>query len=287
MEIKQIGKIQGGQDGAIYKNELFRFNHKGECFVYNLADLNKQEDEKLKAFACFTLDRANEIVPHSNAVCFGCEFFEKGDEYPLLYSNIYNNYAKAEDKLIGVCLVYRLQKLNGEFKTTLVQMIEIGFCEDVKLWKTNENAHGIRPYGNFVVDNDKKFFWAFVMRDEQNSTRYFKFNLPKVSDGKMDSRYNVKKVVLKDSDVLEYFDQDYHHYIQGAILRENKVYSTEGFRNDLINRPAIRIIDLKTKAQKCVDIMELGFMEEPEFIDFYGDICLYSDYDGNLYKIEF
>lgn len=287
MQIKQIGKIVGGQDGAIYKNELFRFNTKGECYVYNLTDLNKQEVGELKSVAYFTLDKSDIIVPHSNAVCFGVEKFEQSDEYPLLYSNIYNNYAKPENKLIGVCLVYRLQKINGEFKTTLVQMLEIGFCEDANLWKTNEVAHGVRPYGNFIVDRKNGEFWAFVMRDNQNTTRYFKFNLPKVSNGEVDNRYNVKKVVLKESDILEYFDCDYHHYIQGAILHQGKIYSTEGFKNNLVNRPAIRIIDLKTKEQKYVDIMELGFMEEPEFIDFYGETCLYSDYDGNLYNIVF
>lgn len=287
MEIKQIGKIQGGQDGAIYKNELFRFNAKGECFVFNLSNLDMLNAGELTHFATFTLDKADLIVPHSNAVCFGCDFFEQGDEYPLLYSNVYNNYANAEEKLIGVCLVYRLQKIKGEFKTSLIQMIEIGFCEDADLWKTNENAHGVRPYGNFIVDREKKEFWAFVMRDAQNSTRYFKFNLPKISDGEMDGKYNVKKVVLKKDDVLEYFDCDYHHFIQGAILEKGKIYSTEGFRNNLTNRPAIRVIDLKTKEQKCIDIMDLGFVDEPEFIDFLGDTCLYSDYGGGLYKIEF
>lgn len=40
----------------------------------------------------------------------------------------------------------------------------------------------------------------------------------------------------------------------GAILLNGKIYSTEGFRSDLVNRPAIRIIDIKTKEQKYIDI---------------------------------
>ena len=77
MGIKQIAKIVGGQDGAIYKNELFRFNAKGECCVFNLTDLDKKNMGELIPFATFTLDKTDLIVPHSNSVCFGVECFVK------------------------------------------------------------------------------------------------------------------------------------------------------------------------------------------------------------------
>ena len=106
--------------------------------------------------AKFKLDRSDEIAPHSNAVSFGCEFFEEGDEYPLLYTNIYNNYANREDKMIGVCLVYRIRRCENVFTSTLLQMIEIGFCEDAELWRASAESHGKRPYGNFLVDSRKR-----------------------------------------------------------------------------------------------------------------------------------
>ncbi len=287
MEIKQIAKIVGGQDGAIYGSELFRFNTKGNCTVYDLKDLQENESCELKAKGEFKLDRIEEIVPHSNSVCFSSEFYDDGDEYPLLYANIYNNYLGAEDEMIGVCLVYRIQKKGSEFKSTLVQLIKIDFCEDTKLWKASSDKHGVRPYGNFVVDNDTKSYWAFVMRNEKLGTRYFRFDLPSLKDGVIGEDLGVKKVVLKDTDIKEYFDCEYHRYIQGAILYNGKIYSTEGFRNDNINRPAIRIINLATKKEEYYDIMNLGLTSEPEFIDFYNGKCLYSDCDGNLYTIKF
>ena len=84
-----------------------------------------QEDGETAPFATFALDKRELITPHSNAVFFGTEFFEEGDEFPLLYSNIYNNYSGKEEPLIGVCLVYRLMRDGDSFKTTLVQIIEI------------------------------------------------------------------------------------------------------------------------------------------------------------------
>ena len=84
MEIKRIGKISGGQDGAIYNGILFRFDHLGNGTATYLKDV--QEDGETAPFATFALDKRELITPHSNAVFFGPEFFEEGDEFPLLYS---------------------------------------------------------------------------------------------------------------------------------------------------------------------------------------------------------
>ena len=104
MQIKKLSTIVGGQDGAIYKNYLFRFSSKGGCTVYDLTKI----EGNMTPIAEFKLDRVDFIVPHSNSVIFGNEFFAEGDEFPLLYSNVYNNYAKTEDKRVGICCVYRL-----------------------------------------------------------------------------------------------------------------------------------------------------------------------------------
>ncbi len=287
MKIRQVAKINRGQDGAIYGTELFRFNTKGHCAVYYLPDIKDGEINELNPIAEFTLDRTESIMPHCNAVCFGAEFYEDGDEYPLLYSNIYNNYKGQEDERIGVCCVYRIQRKGNEFSSTLVQLIKIGFCEDPMYWKVSTEKHGVRPYGNFVVDRENRSYYAFVMKNEELGTKYFRFDLPLVRDGVMDPEFNVKKVVLGVEDIRESFDLEYHRYIQGAAFRGGKIYSTEGFSGNKVNCPAIRVIDCEQKTGTYVNIMDMGFQEEPEFIDFYGDTCFYSDAHGNLYTIEF
>lgn len=277
----------GGQDGAIYGKELFRFETKGQGFVYDISGLNTDTAVDLHPFARFTLDRADEIMPHCNSVCFGSEFYSPDDTYPLLYCNVYNNYAKAEEKMLGACLVYRVQRAENTFITTLVQLIEIGFCENASLWKAYPDKHGVRPYGNFVIDREKKSYWAFVMRNEELGTRYFRFDLPSVHDGEIDSRFNVKRLVLNEEDIREYFDGGYHRFMQGATFQGGKIYSTEGFNNDTVNRPAIRVVDTSEKNETYFDIMNLGLSEEAEFISFYGDTCVYSDGVGNIYCVEF
>lgn len=286
MKIKTVAKITSGQqDGAIFGNYMFRFNSKGIGRVYDMrAIVNGNPEEEITEIATFTLDRAEEICPHSNAVVFGNEYFEEGDEFPLLYSNIYNNYAKTENPLKGVCSVYRLQRDGDGFTTTLVQLIEIGFVEDPALWKRTPTEDGIRPYGNFVIDTERSLYHGFVMRNEEEGTRYFTFDLPKLDDGEIDPVLGVKKVVLKPQDIRKHFDCPAHYYIQGACCHGGKIYSVEGFKNT----PALRVIDPDAARQElAVFFPDHGLVDEAEFIDFYGDVCYYSDCRGYIYQLEF
>jgi hypothetical protein len=234
----------------------------------------------------FTLDKADLIAPHSNSVTFGSEFFADGDEFPLLYSNIYNNYAKTEDKKVGVCCVYRITRDGDMFSSSLVQLIEIGFTDVRGYWRSSGDTEDIRPYGNFVIDTDNNQLWAFVMRDGEKDTRYFAFDLPKLSDGIFCDTYGVKKVTLTRGDVKKHFDVPYHNFIQGAVCRECKIYSVEGFGEKI--HPAIRIIDTKEEQQTFfLDFFEAGYPNEAELIDFYKEKCIYGNHSGELFELEF
>lgn len=286
MNIKKIGRIVWGQDGAIFGGFLFRFGNFGECFVYDLEELkNGDANVETKPFSTFTLDKASLIAPHSNSVCFGAEFFAENDEFPLLYSNVYNNYKNAEDPLKGVTCVYRLQRKGREFSSTLVQIVQVGFVED-PLWCSS--FADIRPYGNVAIDRDKGLYYAFTMRDESQKTRYFVFDLPKIGDGEWDAKFGVLKAVLKKSNVKEYFDCDYQRFIQGACCYGNKIYSLEGFTDSVENPAGLRVVNLEKKVQeRFVDLVALDLSIEPEFIEFYDDVCYYCNGQGYLYTVEF
>lgn len=287
MKILPIAKIHGGQDGAIWNRLLFRFDSEGRCFVYDLASLQCANGGECGCMASFTLDKIETIVPHGNAVVFGNEYYQAGDEFPLLYTNVYNNYGGTDTPLKGVCLAYRLQRNGCEFSTTLVQIIEIGFTENTTYW-ASAGAGDVRPYGNFVIDREAGMYYAFTMRDGSRTTRYFSFALPKSTDGVIDETLAVKKVVLTVEDIGDYFDCDYHKFLQGAAFHNGKVYSLEGFTDNRENPPAMRIIDVKGhKQDTVVDLAAAGCTVEPELIDFDGDTCYYGDHLGNLYCIEF
>lgn len=278
MLVNQIGVISGGQDGAIWGDYLFRFRSSGLGMVYRLSDLTE--------ISVFTLDKADLLAPHSNAVVFGCEYFDPTDEFPLLYCNIYNNYAKAENPMKGVCCVYRLQRDGNSFRSTLVQLIEISFTEDPQYWRSSDGATDVRPYGNFVIDPVKGEYWAFTMRDTDKTTRYFSFDLPKLADGDMDLTFGVPKVILQPKDIKVQFDCPYHNYVQGACFHDGKIYSLEGFGLGAKNVAAMRIIDTVYHRQLTyIPFFELGLTNEPELIDFSGNTCYYSDAHGNVFTL--
>ncbi len=282
MEFNKIANIAVAQDGAIWDGELFRIDAKGICSVYNISALSGEVSPKAE----FVLDKAELVCPHSNSVCFGTKYFKEDDKYPLLYTNVYNNYAKSEDKLIGVTCVYRIVCDGGVFRSTLVQLIEIGFTDDVELWRAAEESHGVRPYGNFLVDPDDGAFWAYTMINEERGTKYFRFDTPDVCEGEMDARFGVCRTVLNKEDIRDTFSGAYARFIQGGIIHGGKLYSVEGFTSEP-NLPTLRIVDLKEKREETFNLTALGILEEPELIDFYRDTCYYSDWRGNLFTVTF
>lgn len=286
MKSKKIGKVVGGQDGAIWNGYFFRFDHLGNCTVYNLEESLNDSQEEFSSVCEFRLDKADIIMPHSNSVSFGNEFFSEDDEFPLLYTNLYNSYADSSDKKSGTTCVYRILRNENNFVSTLVQIIQVGFT-DSKIW-SSENQADVRPFGNFAIDCENSIYYAFTMRDENDCTRYFSFRLPKVSDGEYDEKYGVNRVVLTTQDIIEKFDCPYQRYIQGAAYRKGLIYSLEGFTDDAENLPAIRIIDVnnKTQIRKFV-FSDYGLTIEPEMIEFYNNRCYYSDNDGNLFNLVF
>jgi hypothetical protein len=266
-----------GQDGAVWDNLIFRFNHAAKCAVY---DIDKMLLGDSTPIAYFDLDKKDLIMPHSNAVFFGNEFYAEGDEFPVLYSNVYNNYKNQPNKQKGVCCAYRLQRDGNSFTTTLLQVIEIDFVEDYNLW-CSADMGDVRPYGNFVIDRQKSIYYAFTMIDDIYMARYFAFNLPKCRDGVDDEILGVKRLVLKAEDIIDQFDCEYHRFIQGVCCYNGKIYSLEGFGHDKENPPAIRVINPKTKTQEVFKTFKNP--TEPELIDFWDGVCYYADNPGNMY----
>ncbi len=267
---KEIGKIPAGQDGAIYGDYIFRFDGRGRCCVANL----KTHEQ----IGSFILDKADIIAPHSNSVSFGT-MLREGDEFPLLYTNVYNNYASYDDKKEGTCCVYRIKMDGKAFSSELVQIIKIGFSNVKGLWRSADGCD-VRPYGNFVVDRENNRLFAFTMLDSERTTRFFEFKLPNVN-------LPCETVILEQSDIVSSFDCDYSHYLQGAVFYDGKILSVEGFTGSEENPPAIRVFDVNKRAQALMsDFRDCGLHLEPEFIEVAGGKVLYGDCNGNLYEIE-
>ena len=126
------------------------------------------------------------------------------------------------------------------------------------------------------------------MRDKTQRTRFFSFALTKSADGAFDESLGAPIKKLERQDVIEYFDTDYIRFIQGAGVRDGRIYSLEGFTASEKNPPAIRIINApEQKEELYVRFSSLGSDVEPELIDFSDNECYYLDSHGSVYNIEF
>lgn len=270
---EKVATMRSSQDGAILGDYIFSLTSTGTCYVNSLSDYS--------SVSSFVLDKNSVISPHSNSVCFGSNYYQNGDEFPLLYANIYNN----NTSMPGVCNVYRIQRDGTTFTSTLVQVIKIGFTENADYWC---DSTSVRPYGNFLVDTDNNKLYAYVMMDKAKATRYFKFNIPALADGVYNDTYGVNVVTLNISDIISKFDVEYSNYIQGGCYYDGKIYSLEGFSNDANNVSKLKVIDLENERQiTIINLYEAGLTKEPEMIFISEDILYISMVDGSLYKFDF
>ncbi len=285
MKIKRIGKIGYGQDGAIYAQYLFRFDPTGVGSVYDLRGI----DEESSPIGIFSLDPSGKLIPCASSVAFGTEYAESDDEFPALYVNVYNNYAKNDEPLKGATCVYRiLRDDDGLFSASLIQLIEIDFTDDATLWETCETIDGPRPsFGNFAIDGEYSRYYASVTHNEMLGTRYFAFDLPALADGEYDENIDALHLHLSANDILHYFDCPYQRFLRGTALKNGKIYSLEGLALDPATPSAIRIIDLAQQREECyVSLADHGVTGEPKMIGFSGDICYFGDNTDALYTID-
>ena len=272
-----------GQDGAIWGDDLFRFDADGSCRVFSI--------EKREMIAEFVLDRLDALRPHSNAVTFGKQKYAADDEFPVLYTNIYNNHAREADRLEGTLCAYRILRQGDGFTAKLVQVIRIGFTEDLNLWKSLPDNGDVRSYGNLVCDPVRNKLYAFVMRDKEHVTRYFEFDMPGARDGEFEPAYGVNEVTLMPGDILTRFDGPYSNYLQGACAYDGRLYSVEGFNvksAEDVNKPRMQVVDMVGKQQIAdIDLFAAGLSIEPELIDFENGVLYYMDASGAAYTFEF
>ena len=294
MKLTRIAKVESGQDVCIHGGFLFDFVAHGKCLgevsVYTMDDLHSAGGAEPDPVCRFILGGTDRIIPHANAVFFGNEYYEEGDEFPLLYANVYNTYAKFEDRKEGMLLVYRVKRDGKSFSADFVQAITICFVEDREMWKSCEGNGDVRPYGNFIADLDKNILYAFVMRDKPYNTRYYSFALPKVRDGEFDPELGVPNKILTKDEIIDFFDTDYHRTLQGAAVHNGIIYSVEGgsYRPEQKHAAGLRIILPEQKRLSLYQCMwDLGIFEEPEGIEFYEGVCYYVAGHGDTYIIDF
>lgn len=248
-----------GQDAAEYNNNVVSFDSNSKMKIQNYVD---------NSVVCnnIDIDKSNIIKPHCNSVSFG-GFYSEDDEYPLIYLNAYNSL----ELPLGTCYVHRIFSDNNNYSTDLIQTINIDFIDD-EIWT---NGNDTRPYGNFLVDKENNRLIVYTLKDSENITRFFVFELP---------LFTKENIILTKDDIIDSFDLCYIPFVQGNCFYKNKIIVLSGYGTD-IHPGQIYIIDIRIKSVLfAIDLNSIGICIEPEFV-FVANKSLFFG-QSQLYKFD-
>ena len=197
----------------------------------------------------------------NNNTCFGTEYYDENDKFPLLY------VSSAYDIRIAVIRIY---EEDGEWKAKQVQIID--YSKDF----SNENGF----YScNLMLDTDNDFLWLTPIDNVYNEGKvtkqmFFKFHMPKFKEN--------STVVLDRSQSLQYWETSYEYAPQGGFLQNNIIYQVFG----PAGRGILRTFDLTTgQWTSRVNVATLGYVQEPEACSYYKGSIYSTCPGGNIWKI--
>lgn len=247
MNQNTFGSVQGASS---YGDYLFQFqDHNANVYIYNLKDKT------------FIGEVAMEPVPsnHCNNVSFSNIFYEKEDEFPLLYvsgssSGSYNQVQ-----------VYRIIH-NDTFLLEKVQNIIFPKGND-----TNNMF-----WTQVMIDNEEGYMYVISKTISDGGTFISKFNIPSIDDS---------EVQLVDDDIIEQFEVSDSIHKQGAVVYKGFLYIMYGVPR-LGDTNYFRIIDLVNKEDyMTVNISEMGFNLEFEGLTMYKDMLIAPTNGAGIYSI--
>ena len=239
------------QGGACYGNYLFMFTENNTtCWVYNLST-----ETLVQTITIPSEDRGFVATCHCNTVNFGTEFYDSGDDFPLLYvSTGYNDGTNT-----GV-IVYRIVVETVDDTTTY----SLSLVQTVKIPTTT--------WSEFIVGEDGNCFI-------KHATTFYRMRMPKLSDG---------NVTLDFSNALEVYnftEQPFNSANQNHLYHNGKIFVLSGGTNAGL----LIVLDLCTRTRESViDLNAIGITKEPEsgFI-WNGTFCIVCRSTTSVYALYF
>lgn len=233
------------QDGDCYGDYYFQFKN----FNKKILITNLKSKEFLGAVE-LTANSKN----HCNTVSFSRLFYDKDDEFPLLY------VSGSMDGKYNHVQVYRIQRMEYLFSFTKIQEITLPQC--------NQKNH--LYWTGAAMDNENGFMYVYA---NDGGAHIAKFSIPDILQ---------ENVILTDEDILEQFSLPGFTHQQGAVIRNGLLYVMDGVPHSG-DTNYLRIIDLVNKKDfEMINISALGYGNiEFESLSYYED-CFITASSGYL-----
>ena len=183
---------------------------------------------------------------HCNTVCFGTEYYDVEDIFPLIY--VSTGYASGG--YTGV-LVYRITQHNGIFFITLVQTIK--FPEDKSSWTE-------------FVPGDEFAYLCYL-----SERVIFKIPMPKLKDG--------NHIICREDAIETYQFPPQPDWMsssrnQDRLFHQGKILCISGVPSG--EASVFMVLNLQTlEREKIIDFKKIGLKTESESVfNWHGDICV-------------
>ena len=245
IEYEEIMSVSGGhpQGGDAWGDYFFQFSTDNTTVrVYDLAMRTLVQTIKITSSLKGFVSNC-----HCNTVCFGKEYFDVEDTFPLIY--VSTGYAS--DGYTGA-LVYRIVQHNGIFFITLVQTIKFPV--------------GKSSWTEFVPGDE----FAYICYTTERVI--YKIEMPKLKDGDMvigpDSAIETFQFTAQPDWMVTSRNQD-------RLFHEGKIYVASGVPQSG-EASVLFILNLETRErERIIDFKKSGLTSEPESIfNWRGDICV-------------
>lgn len=182
---------------------------------------------------------------HCNTVCFGSEYYDAEDMFPLIY--VSTGYAS--NGYTGA-LVYRITQHNGIFFITLVQTLKFPVSDS--------------SWTEFITADE--YAYIFYTSD------VIKVNMPKLKDKDM--------IIERDSAIDTFHFPPVPNWLsssrqQDRLFYQDKILYISGVPQSG-EASALVVLNLKTRQpERIIDLKKSGLTSEPESLFIWqGDICV-------------
>lgn len=237
-----------GQGGANYGDFYFVGTNSGITYnVFNLKTKTK--------LGTFDVEAPSISDCHCNTLTFSNQFYEAGDEFPVLY--VCSGYGIGNNPKTFCVYGYRIINNEGVFSATLVHTITL--------------TASTGSWTEFIIDNENQ--QAFIKLD----SRWYKRTMPTISDGD----------ITINMDNLEYISvqSGVKGSAQGHMFYNGKIY----FTADDLNTSGIHhlyVYDVFTGRYSAVIDTVPVYNNETENVFIYEE-HLFIGYRNRIYKLYF
>ncbi len=237
------------QGSALYGTTLFQFtNGNNTVFVYDV--------EEKSQLGIVSIEGKKQW--HNNQATFSHTFYEKGDEFPLLYTS------QIEPSQQNI-QVWRVQRGENLFDIKLVQSIKLPY-------DTEENN---LFHFNMVIDDKDEYFWLYSRNRTSSLGQISKWKLPDPHAGDL---------TMDESDMLHRFPIDLvMNDAQGGTMLGQRIYFVQGVpsRSEL----QFHIVNVNTQLVTSFNLRDYHFGVEPEGLSFYRGRFICTTNRRGIYEI--